>query len=470
MIIYLIKSSILMAIVLLFHHLLFEKEKMHRFNRFYLLSGLLFAYIVPFITIGYTTPDQIPIESPLQNITILNVESEVVAVAKSVSLVPILIAISSLVSLILLLRFIYTFRQFQKINNRSDQVLIDGFNLVLVSQPTLPHTFMNQIYINKNDYENQTIDKKILIHEMTHAREFHSIDIILIEILKIVFWFNPVLYFYQKAVQLNHEFIADQSVIQSLGNISEYQHLLLEKASNHKETYLASNLNFSLTKKRLQMMTKSTTGLKAYLFAGCTIPLFVCLLLLFGHRAEAQSEVNKQEYFGNNVIVIKDKDQKKVFKNFSSLPEKYKTLIPIPPHNKNGKGILEDHIFQYDVQSGRVKILTDLEVPAPPAPPAPPTPPSHAAPPAPPASPSDIAPPPPPPPPSNVTPPPPPPPPPSPIDVAVKVAKEGGTFILNGKEVSSDVAIDAIKNQYILTIDYKKKNSKNSLEITTEKK
>jgi len=128
--------------------------------------------------------------------------------------------------------------------------------LILVEEKILPHTFLNYIFINKNDYENRKIEGELFTHELTHVRQKHTLDVLFIEILKTIFWFNPLLIFYKKAIQLNHEFLADEKVVTSYKNVPFYQSLLLEKASWNSNFYLASNLNFLVTKKRLIMMTK----------------------------------------------------------------------------------------------------------------------------------------------------------------------------------------------------------------------
>ena len=100
----------------------------------------------------------------------------------------------------------------------------------MVNEETLPHTFLNYIFVNKEEYLEKKVEEALITHELTHAKELHSLDVMVVEVLKVVFWFNPLLYWYKKAIQLNHEFIADQKVISSHGYIKEYQSLLLTKS------------------------------------------------------------------------------------------------------------------------------------------------------------------------------------------------------------------------------------------------
>ena len=96
-------------------------------------------------------------------------------------------------------------------------------------------------------------------HELVHVTQKHTLDILFIEFLKAIFWFNPLFIFYKKAIQLNHEFLADEEIVKTYNNVPFYQNLLLQKSSEQQTIYLASNLNYLVTKKRLIMMTKRTS-------------------------------------------------------------------------------------------------------------------------------------------------------------------------------------------------------------------
>lgn len=120
-------------------------------------------------------------------------------------------------------------------------------------------------------------------------------DVLLIEILKTIFWFNPLLILYKRAIQLNHEFLADERVIRSHENILTYQKLLLSKSIQPSNFYLTSNLtSFLKTKKRFIMMTK-TTSIKMQLIKKLIVaPLFFAILI-FGSSMTFAQEVPTQE-------------------------------------------------------------------------------------------------------------------------------------------------------------------------------
>jgi hypothetical protein len=129
-------------------------------------------------------------------------------------------------------------------------------SLVFIEEKTLPYSFFRYIFVNQSDFENSKIEKELLIHEEAHCLQYHSIDIILIELLNVFFWFNPAIWFFRKAILLNHEFYADNKVLINK-DLIDYQQLLLNILLRNNSNYLVSNFKYSLIKHRLNMMTKS---------------------------------------------------------------------------------------------------------------------------------------------------------------------------------------------------------------------
>lgn len=292
MIEFLLKSAITMAVLLVIYYLLFEKEKMHKFNRFYLLGALIFSLAVPFITVA-TYIEQIP--------------TELVSVSSLIAVKSIPIeeatdyffytgwALYTLVTFLFALRFIRNIVFFIRKTSNNPTVKMKGATFVLLDEKVLPHTFLNYIFVNREDYENQMIEEELYTHEYTHVKQRHTLDILFIEALKTIFWFNPLLYLYKRAIQLNHEFLADQKVIATTANTSYYQNLLLEKANVGPTFSIASNLTFSLTKKRLLMMTKTTSATKAGLLKLAVTPVLGVLMILLCTKTIAQERIKPSE-------------------------------------------------------------------------------------------------------------------------------------------------------------------------------
>jgi N-acetylmuramoyl-L-alanine amidase len=145
-------------------------------------------------------------------------------------------------------------------------------------------------------------------HELVHVTQKHSLDILFIELLKVIFWFNPIFIFYKKAIQLNHEFLADDEIVKTYNNVPFYQNLLLQKNSNIQTIYLASNLNYLVTKKRLIMMTKSTSEKIATIKKLAIAPILSGLIYFFCIEIVAQEKVDTVKTDTKN-SKITDKDK-----------------------------------------------------------------------------------------------------------------------------------------------------------------
>ncbi len=291
MILYLFKSILCSAVFLMVYLLLLEKEKMHRFNRWYLLGSIVCSLLIPLISFTIH-PQTLPV---LQNVQ--ETYSEIIRFAETTStsqtlsqkaetnfVPPALWILYALVCLGLLIRFIRNLHALLSQIAKNTVVPYHSAKLVLLKDKVVSHTFLRYIFISESDFTAQTIETEILTHELTHVKEKHSWDILFIELIHSVFWFNPLFIVYKKAIQLNHEFLADDAVVRNSGNIPAYQYLLLEKVSLGNKAYLTSPFNFSVTKKRLVMMTREANPTISFLKKILTVPVLAAMLVLFSTK------------------------------------------------------------------------------------------------------------------------------------------------------------------------------------------
>ncbi len=292
MIPYIIKSVLCLAMLLAFYHLVLERERMHTFNRFYLLGSAIVSLLTPLYIIyekvAYVaTPVIIP--------PITEMPSTEISVEKAVDFTPYIIGFYIFISLLLLIRFGRNLWQITQIIRQNEHIPLNNATLILIEKQVITHSFLNYIFVNKSDYLSQKITDEMLTHEMTHIRQKHSIDILFVEILQIIFWVNPSLIFLKKAIKLNHEFLADQKVIKTYKNISKYQHLLLGTSTYKHKYHLASDLNYLLTKKRLKMMRKTSSKTVILIKKLAVLPLLISAVFLFAQRVEAQEKPSQEK-------------------------------------------------------------------------------------------------------------------------------------------------------------------------------
>lgn len=424
---YFIKMSLSLVLLFAVYKLLLEKEKMHYFNRFFLLFSMGFSLLVPLMpTLFWLAVFQNQAVPTSEIPIILSTEIELVRAAPTVfSWGNLWMSVYFLVFGLLSFRFVYQLYQMINKIKTNEKIRFKTEKMVLLTEKVLPHTFGNSIFVNKADYLSSKIEPEVLTHEYCHARERHSIDILIVEVLQIIFWFIPIWFLYKKAIQLNHEFLADDYTIQVHQKVPEYQHLLLDKMTT-TTIHLASNINFSLTKKRLKMMTKQSSKQRVFWCSIFTAPCFVLLLFLCSCNLDDQpADPVKDAYFKEAIIEYQTTNGK-IYKSYSELTDDEKAKIPPPPPSPSG---IENNPLPKGTlitlsKNGNIKIDKMGAVPPPPPPPP--------APPAPPAV-------------EDAPPPPPPPPAPTP-SLLKKMAKNGGTFYKDGQKIEVKEAIDLLEN------------------------
>lgn len=316
MIDFLLKSTICLTVFLGFYHLVLEREKMHQFNRFYLLGSIVISLAIPFLT--FEIIKIVPVIQAIEplNMTITpgmipdnEIQANSISREENINLISfILWSLYGIICFLLLLRFGKNIWKLISKSKLNPIVKYKNATLILIEEKTLPHTFLNSIFINFEDYNNQKIEDELYAHELVHVTQRHTLDILFIEFMRVIFWFNPIFIFYKNAIQLNHEFLADEEIVKTYNNVSFYQNLLLQKGFGTKTVYLASNLNYLVTKKRLIMMTKNTSQKIALLKKVAIVPILGVLIYFFCINVVAQEKVvNTNPEIKNPQITDKDK-------------------------------------------------------------------------------------------------------------------------------------------------------------------
>ncbi|MCU0349534.1 MAG: regulatory sensor-transducer, BlaR1/MecR1 family protein [Flavobacterium sp.] len=353
MTIFLIKSSLCLFVFLCFYHLVLEREKMHQFNRFYLLVSIVISLVIPFLK--FETIEIIPAVHNTESLFIdsIPITSNKIIIQNNINYLPIILwSLYILISSILIIRFARNIWKLISKTFSNPKIKYRNATLILLEEKTLPYTFLNLIYINFEDYNNRNIEDELFTHELVHVNQKHTLDILFVEFLKVIFWFNPLFVFYKKAIQLNHEFLADEEIVKTYNNVPYYQNLLLNKGIGTQTIYLASNLNYLITKKRLIMMTKNTSKNKRLAIITFSSFLFSSMILISCNEnkplisvvetqeiyevplvnVNTNDTVNvKEEYYKNAIFVFTDAkgDEKKC--SFNELTKEQKKRIPPPP-------------------------------------------------------------------------------------------------------------------------------------------
>ena len=290
MIEFFLKSTTILAVFYVFYVLFLKQEKTFRFNRWYLLLSIVFSFIYSSYTYTYQTV--ILVETPIQQAVVNDFTSQNIilnnqVVENDINYLPYFLAsIYLIVFVFFVFRFIRNLIYFNRLKSKSIKSSYKKASVVLVENLNTSFSFLKNIYVDKSQFENNGIEEELLLHEYQHINQKHSLDILFLELLICLMWFNPLLYLYKKAVQLNHEFLADEATLNSISNKTKYQYLLLQKETLFTSNFLASNFNFLLIKNRLLMMNKTKSKIKSTFFVVGAIVLSAFLFYSFCIKEE----------------------------------------------------------------------------------------------------------------------------------------------------------------------------------------
>ncbi len=323
--IYSLKSIVCMGILFLFYRIFLENEKMFLFNRIYLLFSVIFSLLVPFIVIT-TNSTSVPVLNTLDSYRLV-VESSVPSYSINSasggnSASNWLLILYCIITSLLLLRFLKNLMDLWLSIKQNKQVALDEICLVLIDKAIVPYSFMNYVFVSKGDFNNGKIDQNILCHELAHVRQKHSVDIFFLEFLRAFMWFNPIIHALISSVRLNHEFLADDYVVNTSNEPQGYQYLLLGETQFYDKSLLSSPFNYLITKKRLIMMSKQTTLTVACGKRIAAILLIISIAFVFATRTSAQENTvadSNQKVIGNNPRGASDE----LLREYDQIVEKY---------------------------------------------------------------------------------------------------------------------------------------------------
>ncbi|SDG64840.1 M56 family metallopeptidase [Psychroflexus sediminis] len=309
---FLINSSVCLFVLWLFYKLALENSSWHHWKRFYLIGALLISSIIPFIVIETIV---IPIqETSIAEIADLSTgKAAIEAQNFEINGLYILMAVYLIGVAVMLWRFGKNFYSFTiKPDDEVSQYKI--YPLILRQEITVPHSFFNRIFVNAKTYKKDLIPEVVLEHEKAHLDQKHSIDIVFIELLLVFFWFNPIFYIIRYSMKLNHEFLADRSVIQQGVNTMTYQELILQHATNSYQHSMANTFHFPIIKKRFNIMKTNTSKANGLLRSLAVIPILTFLIISCGKEEIQLEEISNKNLPQKIVSFVNNKiDDNKTF-------------------------------------------------------------------------------------------------------------------------------------------------------------
>ncbi len=178
--------------------------------------------------------------------------------------------------------------------------IADQAILLHTDQPHLPFSFLHYIFISDQVALSEEYDD-ILRHEIEHVRSHHTINVLLIELIQILFWFNPFIYLYKTAIRQTHEYLADAAVLQST-NRKTYGTMLLKQSLSGLEIALTHRFFHSHIKKRINMMYQKQSGRSAWInYSFALIGVFT-MGLLFACQQNEEVEIIDSSFIKGQIL------------------------------------------------------------------------------------------------------------------------------------------------------------------------
>lgn len=287
---YELKVAVLIATFYIFWRLLTAKETWHRLNRIVLLSTAVASFVLPLcvITIHQTVEvDPLPMETIDETMLPETTAIQPEAAFSSATVTPeqeqhfywqSLLAVIYIIGVaVVLSKMLLSVWRLHKMALESEiHPLSDGRQIAINEEAKTPFSWWKTVFLNHKDYEEGTT--ALLTHELGHIRLHHSVDVLLVELLTAMQWFNPTMWMLRADLRTIHEYEADQQVLSHGFNDIQYLHLLIRKAAVQGGYSLANGFINSTLKKRINMITKPKSSRRQWLRFAYLLPIIAISL------------------------------------------------------------------------------------------------------------------------------------------------------------------------------------------------
>ena len=273
-----LKVAVLIAVFYMFYRLLLSRETFHSVNRVVLLLTAITSYVLPLCVI--TMHKTVVVEATESAINFGGL-SMMVEEAPQMPLWQLLAVVIFLLGVVVTLGYTLSnvLRVWLLIRRSEQHLQPDGTVVCVAPHDVSPFSWMHYIVLSPSDYE--AMDASILAHERGHIRRHHSMDLLLVDTLTALQWFNPAMWMLRQDLRAIHEYEADAAVLSQGINMRQYQYLLIQKAVSHCGYSVANGISHSTLKNRINMMlTNKKTNRTSWLKLLALVPIVGVALAL----------------------------------------------------------------------------------------------------------------------------------------------------------------------------------------------
>lgn len=280
LLIYLVRSFICLGVLYFVWWLFMSKDTFFTVNRYYLISSILFSVIIPLINFSSITSfGSVSTSIILYSVTIDPGEIQEVYTS-NLSVFQVITVIYLTGVGIFILRFLIQLIQIVLLIKRYGVTKKEGMKIVFTDSNYAPFSFFNLMFLNSK-FNDEDLEK-VIIHERVHIKQVHSLDLLILELLTIIQWFNPFTWLYRNSIKTIHEYLADEGVLLKGFDRFSYQQLLLSMSLGIQVNDLTNNINKTYIKRRFSMMTRDKSGFSSSLKYTILLPVALSVLVLFG--------------------------------------------------------------------------------------------------------------------------------------------------------------------------------------------
>ena len=287
--IYDLKVAALLVVFYMFYRLLLERTSLVHFNRVVLLLTAVLSFVLPLCII---TVHEYVEAIPVTATTVETAGNGILQQApvsfwseygpRLMLLLTVVLVGGMLIRMGIVVRSFLNLKKL--ISNSEKKTLSDGVVMAITDEPVAPFSWMRTVVMNRSDYASQMDGGAILAHERGHIRCHHSLDVVLVEVLTALQWFNPVVWFLRQDLRALHECEADQAVLSQGFNTDQYIQLLIRKAIGLPVSQLANGMSARTIKKRIVMMkTNRKPSRSSWLRALYILPIVALALIVQAH-------------------------------------------------------------------------------------------------------------------------------------------------------------------------------------------
>lgn len=280
-----------LILVYFLYKLLLARTTFYKANRWFLWAGILVSCLAPFVRLA-VLPAPKPILLPV-------VLSDATTVADTAGTMPVWSLESYLYNGLFLVlmagilffigRSVIRLWSVYRLHRQSMPAQKEGLAYRELKPGIAPFSFGRYIYLNSDSYTAEQLEA-IICHEQVHVRERHTLDILLMELLQALFWYNPCLPGLKRAVSQNLEYIADEQVVNLTANKAQYQYSLLHVSTGNRYIHLTNSFNLQNLKNRITMMNQSKTPKAQWYRYVLAMPLIIAAGFSFS-LTHAQEQV-----------------------------------------------------------------------------------------------------------------------------------------------------------------------------------